>query len=179
MRLRVQNAPGMLARRFVVRCDALSVTRSRDVATLYANMTFDPAKINLQQVQYHCERGSRRATCVTTEVCFSYWVKSDGQAPHSTAGEPLSAAAAVGPEVIGRLSCRNPLRPVAGRFARQGQGLLHRPGRQERAQDQQEVQHPRQGDALPAGNLHDGGERPSQRCHGNPILALIKTESER
>lgn len=100
MRLRVENAlgsggtvlPGMSARRFVVRCDGFPVTRSRDVATLYANMTFDPAKINLQQVQYHCERGSRRATCVTTEVCFSYWVKSDQQAPHSTAGEPLSTA---------------------------------------------------------------------------------------
>lgn len=84
--------PGMLARRFVVRCDGFPVTRSRDVATLYANMTFDPAKINLQQAQYQCERGSRRSTCVTTKVCFSYWVKSDQQAPHSSAGEPLSAA---------------------------------------------------------------------------------------
>uniref|UniRef100_A0A674MBS1 Integrin, alpha 1 n=1 Tax=Takifugu rubripes TaxID=31033 RepID=A0A674MBS1_TAKRU len=52
---------------------------SRDVAMLYANMTFNPAKINLQQAQYHCERGSRWSTCVTTEVCFSYWVKSDHQ----------------------------------------------------------------------------------------------------
>ncbi|XP_011615468.2 integrin alpha-1 [Takifugu rubripes] len=58
---------------------------SRDVAMLYANMTFNPAKINLQQAQYHCERGSRWSTCVTTEVCFSYWVKSDHQAPQSSA----------------------------------------------------------------------------------------------
>uniref|UniRef100_A0A674P9B6 Integrin, alpha 1 n=1 Tax=Takifugu rubripes TaxID=31033 RepID=A0A674P9B6_TAKRU len=57
---------------------------SRDVAMLYANMTFNPAKINLQQAQYHCERGSRWSTCVTTEVCFSYWVKSDHQAPQSS-----------------------------------------------------------------------------------------------
>uniref|UniRef100_A0A674NT00 Integrin, alpha 1 n=1 Tax=Takifugu rubripes TaxID=31033 RepID=A0A674NT00_TAKRU len=67
---------------------------SRDVAMLYANMTFNPAKINLQQAQYHCERGSRWSTCVTTEVCFSYWVKSDHQAPQSSAGEPLSTARA-------------------------------------------------------------------------------------
>lgn len=82
----------MLARRFVLGSDGFPVPRSRDVAELYANMTFDPAKINLQQTQYHCERGSRRSTCVTTEVCFSYWVKSDNQAPHSTAGEPVGTA---------------------------------------------------------------------------------------
>ncbi|XP_042365200.1 integrin alpha-1 [Plectropomus leopardus] len=52
---------------------------SRDVAELRANMTFDPAKINLQQSQYQCEHGGRKSVCVTTEVCFIYSVKSDNQ----------------------------------------------------------------------------------------------------
>ncbi|XP_057674414.1 integrin alpha-1 isoform X1 [Corythoichthys intestinalis] len=51
---------------------------SRDVAELRANMTFDPAKINLQQVQYHCDPG-RKSVCVTTSVCFVYSIKSDKQ----------------------------------------------------------------------------------------------------
>ncbi|KAM7392672.1 hypothetical protein PAMA_007679 [Pampus argenteus] len=50
---------------------------SRDVAELYANMTFDPVKINLQQNQYQCEHGGRKSVCVTTKVCFIYSVKSD------------------------------------------------------------------------------------------------------
>lgn len=92
-------------------------------------MTFDPAKINLQQAQYQCEHGLRRSTCVKTAVCFTYLVKSDHQAPKSAAGEPLSAApcrAAIGSGFIRRLSRRNPLRPVAGRFACEGQGLIPR-----------------------------------------------------
>uniref|UniRef100_A0A8C4ERS6 Integrin, alpha 1 n=1 Tax=Dicentrarchus labrax TaxID=13489 RepID=A0A8C4ERS6_DICLA len=50
---------------------------SRDVAELRANMTFDPVKINLQQTQYQCEHGGPKSVCVTTEVCFSYVIKSD------------------------------------------------------------------------------------------------------
>ncbi|XP_077479570.1 integrin alpha-1 [Stigmatopora argus] len=49
---------------------------SRDVAELRANMSFDPAKINLQQVQYHCDP-VRKSVCVTADVCFAYSVKSD------------------------------------------------------------------------------------------------------
>ncbi|XP_068608932.1 integrin alpha-1 [Brachionichthys hirsutus] len=52
---------------------------SRDVAELHANMTFEPVKINLQQVQHQCEHGGRKSACVKTEVCFSYSVKSDQQ----------------------------------------------------------------------------------------------------
>ncbi|KAM8872070.1 integrin alpha-1 [Synchiropus picturatus] len=52
---------------------------SRDVAELHAVMTFDPAKINLQQSQYQCERAGRRSVCVTTEVCFTFRIKSDKQ----------------------------------------------------------------------------------------------------
>lgn len=40
-------------------------------------MTFDPAKINLQQLQYQCEQGGRRSVCVKTMVCFDFAVKSD------------------------------------------------------------------------------------------------------
>ncbi|XP_054468070.1 integrin alpha-1 [Anoplopoma fimbria] len=50
---------------------------SRDVAELRANMTFDPAKINLQQTQYQC--GAGQSVCVTTTVCFVYSIKSDKQ----------------------------------------------------------------------------------------------------
>uniref|UniRef100_A0A673C9Y0 Integrin, alpha 1 n=1 Tax=Sphaeramia orbicularis TaxID=375764 RepID=A0A673C9Y0_9TELE len=52
---------------------------SRDVAELRANMTFDPAKIKLQQVQYQCEHSGRKSVCVKTEVCFVYTVKSDNK----------------------------------------------------------------------------------------------------
>ncbi|XP_068190675.1 integrin alpha-1 [Antennarius striatus] len=52
---------------------------SRDVAELHANMTFDPVKINLQQVQHQCEHGGRKSVCVRTEVCFAYSIKSDQQ----------------------------------------------------------------------------------------------------
>ncbi|XP_051794568.1 integrin alpha-1 [Acanthochromis polyacanthus] len=52
---------------------------SRDVAELHANMTFNPAKINLQQSQHLCEHGGRKSVCVTTKVCFFYSVKSDQQ----------------------------------------------------------------------------------------------------
>ncbi|CAJ1070776.1 integrin alpha-1 [Xyrichtys novacula] len=56
---------------------------SRDVAELRANMTFDPAKINLQQAQ--CEHGGRKSVCVKTKVCFAYSIKSDQQGSDSTA----------------------------------------------------------------------------------------------
>lgn len=52
---------------------------SRDVAELHANMTFNPAKINLQQSQHQCEHFGRKSVCVTTEVCFFYSIKSDQQ----------------------------------------------------------------------------------------------------
>ncbi|XP_061887204.1 integrin alpha-1 isoform X2 [Entelurus aequoreus] len=54
---------------------------SRDVAELRANMTFNPAKINLQQAQFQCEHSGRKSVCVTTEVCFVYSIKSDTQDP--------------------------------------------------------------------------------------------------
>uniref|UniRef100_A0AAQ6AGC8 VWFA domain-containing protein n=1 Tax=Amphiprion ocellaris TaxID=80972 RepID=A0AAQ6AGC8_AMPOC len=60
---------------------------SRDVAELHANMTFNPAKINLQQSQHQCEHGGRKSVCVTTEVCFFYSIKSDQQDLDSFAGE--------------------------------------------------------------------------------------------
>ncbi|KAM4527247.1 integrin alpha-1 isoform 2-T2 [Odontesthes bonariensis] len=58
---------------------------SRDVAELHANMTFNPAKINLQQSQYQCEHGERKSTCVQAKVCFHYHVKSDKKASNSAA----------------------------------------------------------------------------------------------
>ncbi|XP_070845853.1 integrin alpha-1 [Chaetodon trifascialis] len=58
---------------------------SRDVAELRANMTFDPVKINLQQAQYQCEHGGRKAVCVNTDVCFAYAIKSDQQDLNSAA----------------------------------------------------------------------------------------------
>lgn len=51
--------------------------RSRDVAELHANMTFDPAKINLQKTQNQCEHKGRTSACVNILVCFEYKVKSD------------------------------------------------------------------------------------------------------
>uniref|UniRef100_A0A3Q3VMZ6 VWFA domain-containing protein n=1 Tax=Mola mola TaxID=94237 RepID=A0A3Q3VMZ6_MOLML len=62
---------------------------SRDVAELHANMTFDPAKINLQQSQHQCEHGGRKSVCVKTKVCFAYSVKSDQQDQESAASEPI------------------------------------------------------------------------------------------
>uniref|UniRef100_A0A8C7CEZ7 Integrin alpha-1-like n=1 Tax=Oncorhynchus kisutch TaxID=8019 RepID=A0A8C7CEZ7_ONCKI len=50
---------------------------SKDVAELYANMTFDPNKINLQQPSDDCVLGERATVCVKTRVCFSYSVKSE------------------------------------------------------------------------------------------------------
>lgn len=65
-------------------------TRSRDVAEMHANMTFEPVKINLQQAQYQCEHGGRKSVCVKTEVCFTYSIKSDQQDLNSAAGEIFS-----------------------------------------------------------------------------------------
>lgn len=70
----------------------MAVTRSRDVAELRANLTFEPAKINLQQAQYQCEHGGRRSACVKAEVCFAYRVKSEQQDLNSATGEPLRTA---------------------------------------------------------------------------------------
>ncbi|XP_041754907.1 integrin alpha-1 [Coregonus clupeaformis] len=50
---------------------------SKDVAELYANMTFEPSKINLQQPTKGCVLGARETVCVKTRVCFSYSVKSE------------------------------------------------------------------------------------------------------
>nr|XP_024003533.1 integrin alpha-1 [Salvelinus alpinus] len=50
---------------------------SKDVAVLYANMTFDPNKINLQQPSEDCVLGERATVCVKTRVCFNYSVKSE------------------------------------------------------------------------------------------------------
>ncbi|XP_038845592.1 integrin alpha-1-like isoform X3 [Salvelinus namaycush] len=50
---------------------------SKDVAELYANMTFDPNKINLQQPSEDCVLGERATVCVKTRVCFNYSVKSE------------------------------------------------------------------------------------------------------
>ncbi|KAJ7986932.1 hypothetical protein DPEC_G00333510 [Dallia pectoralis] len=50
---------------------------SKDVAKLYANLTFDPSKINLQQPSKDCVLGGRETVCVKTRVCFSYSVKSE------------------------------------------------------------------------------------------------------
>ncbi|KAM6902083.1 integrin alpha-1 [Xenentodon cancila] len=58
---------------------------SRDVAELHANMSFNPAKINLQQSQHQCEHGGRRSACVVTEVCFRYHIKSDKKSLNSAA----------------------------------------------------------------------------------------------
>ncbi|XP_047425973.1 integrin alpha-1 [Mugil cephalus] len=54
---------------------------SRDVAQLHANMTFNPAKINLQQSMFQCEYGGRTSVCVKTEVCFYYTIKSEQSNP--------------------------------------------------------------------------------------------------
>lgn len=51
-------------------------------------MSFDPAKINLQQSQ--CEHNGRKSVCVKTEVCFTYRIKSDKPDPNSMAGEPVT-----------------------------------------------------------------------------------------
>ncbi|XP_063066230.1 integrin alpha-1 [Engraulis encrasicolus] len=48
---------------------------SRDVAELHANMTFDPAKINIQQQS--CAAHPDHSVCVKIKTCFSYKVKSD------------------------------------------------------------------------------------------------------
>lgn len=69
--------------------DCSAVTRSRDVAELRANLTFDPAKINLQQAQYQCEHGGRTSTCVKAEVCFAYRVKSEQHHRLTSTGEAL------------------------------------------------------------------------------------------
>lgn len=49
-------------------------------------MTFDPAKINLQQHQYECEYGGRKSVCVKTAVCFDFAVKSEQADPTFAAG---------------------------------------------------------------------------------------------
>uniref|UniRef100_A0A8C7SP68 Integrin, alpha 1 n=1 Tax=Oncorhynchus mykiss TaxID=8022 RepID=A0A8C7SP68_ONCMY len=62
---------------------------SKDVAELYANMTFDPSKINLQQPSKGCMLGGRETVCVKTRVCFSYSVKSEKDDANSGTGESL------------------------------------------------------------------------------------------
>lgn len=76
--------------------------RSRDVAELRAELTFDPAKINLQQAQHQCEHGGRRSACVKVKVCFAYKVKSEQRGATATTGEPLGTAGGdlFGPPVL-------------------------------------------------------------------------------
>uniref|UniRef100_A0A8C7CBB7 Integrin alpha-1-like n=1 Tax=Oncorhynchus kisutch TaxID=8019 RepID=A0A8C7CBB7_ONCKI len=62
---------------------------SKDVAELYANMTFDPNKINLQQPSDDCVLGERATVCVKTRVCFSYSVKSEKDHTNLGTGESL------------------------------------------------------------------------------------------
>uniref|UniRef100_A0A8C7R5C7 Integrin subunit alpha 1 n=1 Tax=Oncorhynchus mykiss TaxID=8022 RepID=A0A8C7R5C7_ONCMY len=62
---------------------------SKDVAELYANMTFDPNKINLQQPSEDCVLGERATVCVKTRVCFSYSVKSEKDHTNLGTGESL------------------------------------------------------------------------------------------
>lgn len=49
-------------------------SRSRDVAELLAEMTFDPSKINLQQT---CQVHGKNTVCVKIRVCFRYRIKSE------------------------------------------------------------------------------------------------------
>lgn len=62
------------------------------MAELRAELTFDPAKVNLQQAQHQCEHGGRRSACVKVEVCFAYRVKSEKRDATATTGEPLGTA---------------------------------------------------------------------------------------
>uniref|UniRef100_A0A4W5M9T9 Integrin, alpha 1 n=1 Tax=Hucho hucho TaxID=62062 RepID=A0A4W5M9T9_9TELE len=62
-------------------------SRSKDVAELYANMTFDPNKINLQQPSEDCVLGERATVCVKTRVCFNYSVKSEKE--HTNLGTAI------------------------------------------------------------------------------------------
>ncbi|KAI5622586.1 integrin alpha-1 isoform X1, partial [Silurus asotus] len=50
---------------------------SRDVAELHANMTFEPARINLQQPT--CQIHGKDKVCVKTTVCFRYKIKMEKQ----------------------------------------------------------------------------------------------------
>lgn len=48
--------------------------RSRDVAKLYAEMSFDTNKINVQQPT--CQIHGKDTVCVKTRVCFRYHIQS-------------------------------------------------------------------------------------------------------
>lgn len=63
-------------------------SRSRDVAELLAEMTFDPVKINLQHT---CQVHGKTTVCVKTTVCFKYRIKSDKDMNTGT-GECLTYA---------------------------------------------------------------------------------------
>lgn len=52
---------------------------SRDVAELHANMTFNPAKVNMQQDI--CVVNGEKTVCVDILVCFNYLVKSEDNPP--------------------------------------------------------------------------------------------------
>ena len=111
------------------------VHRSRDVAELHANMTFNPVKINMQQSQ--CEHNGRKSVCVTAEVCFAYSIKADKPDLNNT-GEP---SASRGDRfvhllqvlfsryiVLSIVSRRDSLRSDSGRSACESQGLIHKHG---------------------------------------------------
>lgn len=65
----------------------ICVTRSRDVAELHASMTFNPPKVNLQQIEHQCEHGNRKSICAKTNLCFTYRVKSNQPTVKTTASE--------------------------------------------------------------------------------------------
>uniref|UniRef100_A0AAX7UD82 VWFA domain-containing protein n=1 Tax=Astatotilapia calliptera TaxID=8154 RepID=A0AAX7UD82_ASTCA len=58
---------------------------SRDVAELHASMTFNPSKVNLQQIEHQCEHGNRKSICAKTNLCFTYRVKSNQPTVKTTA----------------------------------------------------------------------------------------------
>uniref|UniRef100_A0AAX7TXR4 VWFA domain-containing protein n=1 Tax=Astatotilapia calliptera TaxID=8154 RepID=A0AAX7TXR4_ASTCA len=61
---------------------------SRDVAELHASMTFNPSKVNLQQIEHQCEHGNRKSICAKTNLCFTYRVKSNQPTVKTTASDP-------------------------------------------------------------------------------------------
>lgn len=105
-------------------------TRSRDVAALRANMTFDPVKINLQKTQ--CVHAGRASVCVQMTVCFDYSIKSNNQDEKPAAGEPFGVLS-IPPKLSKLLAVRDslsvvsrsdPLQSHSGCPACQSQGFI-------------------------------------------------------
>lgn len=68
-------------------------------------MTFDPAKINLQQLQYQCEHGGRRSVCVKTEVCFNFIIRSEKMKSPFTTGGPTPIPSSITKKISIRCCC--------------------------------------------------------------------------